>query len=112
MLDSGFETVIQSCNTCAVACTKCAIECLNEDRIIELKRCIQLDLACAAICRACVEQMSMGSEFSASVCNICVDLCNACAEECEKFLEMDHCRECANECRNCAVQCKQVVTTT
>src|SRR3546814_18949909 len=42
----------------------------------------------AAFCRSAAEVMSLGSEFSARLCELCAEVCNACAAECERHAEM------------------------
>lgn len=112
MAHQKFQDCIQACNVCAIACSHCATECLKEEHIHHLTKCIQLDLECASICRSAAELMSLGSEFSKQICGICADICKACAEECEKHAEMgmDHCRECAEACRKCANTCEEMST--
>ncbi len=112
MSHQKFQDCIDACVVCAVTCSHCATECLKEDDLKMLSRCIQLDLECAAICRSAAEVMSLGSDYSAHLCRICADVCNACAEECEKHAEMgmEHCRECAEACRKCADSCEKMAT--
>jgi hypothetical protein len=100
-------------DVCAVSCNHCATECLKEDDVKMLARCIQLDLECAAICRSAAELMSLGSEYSHHLCRICADVCKECGEECEKHAQMGmaHCKECAQACRRCAQACEQMATT-
>lgn len=112
MAHQQFKDCIQACAACAVACSHCATECLKEEQVSHLTRCIQLDFECAAICRSAAEVMSLGSTFSAHLCRVCADVCNACADECEKHAQMGmgHCRECADACRRCAEACEQIAT--
>lgn len=112
MAHQQFEDCIQACAACAIACSDCATECLKEEHVSHLTKCIQLDLECAAICRSAAEVMSLGSTFSARLCRVCADVCNACADECEKHAQMgmEHCRECADACRSCAEACEQIAT--
>lgn len=110
MAHQKFQDCIDACVACALACNHCAIECLKEDDVKMMARCIQLDMECAAICRAAFEIMSLGSDYSAQICRICADACKACAEECEKHasMGMEHCRECAEACRRCAEACEEM----
>jgi hypothetical protein len=107
-----FQDCINACLACAVACSNCATACLNEDNVAHLKKCVQLDLECAAICRAAAEVMSLGSSFSAHLCRVCADACKACAEECEMHAKMgmEHCRVCAEACRQCVAACEEMAT--
>ncbi len=110
MSDQQFYECIDTCSACAVACSHCAVSCLNEEDVGHLTKCIQLDMECAAICRAAAELMSLGSNHSAQLCGICAELCDACASECEKHAQMgmEHCRECAEACRKCAQACREM----
>ncbi|HEY3371826.1 MAG TPA: four-helix bundle copper-binding protein [Prolixibacteraceae bacterium] len=111
MANQKFKESIQACDFCAIACSHCATECLMEQDVKMLYRCIQLDLECAVVCRSASELMSLGSEYSVEMCRVCAEVCNSCAEECEKHAKMgmEHCRECADACRECADACMQMV---
>lgn len=108
MSHEHYQECIDACNDCAVICNHCAMSCLQEQDVKAMTRCIQLDLECAAICRAAVEVMSMNGEFAEQLCQLCADICNRCAEECERHADMEHCRECAETCRRCAEICAQM----
>lgn len=107
MSHEKYQSCIDACNDCATICNHCAIECLNEGEVHHLTKCIQLDLACAAICRASAELMSLGSDYSKKMCTLCAEICEACAVECDKH-EMDHCIDCAEACRECAEICRKM----
>lgn len=109
MSQEKYKACIEACNSCAAACSHCAIECLNEDQVSQLTRCIQLDIECAAICRSASELMSLDSEYSVQLCNMCAKACSACAEECD-IHDMEHCRQCAEACRHCADACRKMAT--
>lgn len=104
-----FQNCIASCSECAVACTHCANEDLNEENIKMLAHCIRLDYDCASACILAMKAMAGNSEFVRQICKICAEVCDACATECEKYPRMEHCRLCAEACRRCAAQCKRVV---
>lgn len=105
-----YQHCIEACNACAVACHHCATECLMEEDVKKLSKCIQLDLECGAFCWSAAGIMSLGSEFSPRLCQLCAEVCDACAAECEKHAEMgmDHCRQCAEACRKCADACREM----
>jgi hypothetical protein len=105
-----YKDCIEACAACAVACDNCVTSCLGEASIEYLKRCIQLDMECAAICRSAAVMMSLGSTYSSEILEICADICRACADECEKHaaMGMEHCRICANACRECAAACEEM----
>lgn len=112
MANHQFQECIDACVSCAQACTYCATACLREEQVAHLRKCIQLDMECAAICRAAVELMTLESDFSEHLCRVCADVCNACAAECEQHaaMGMDHCRVCAEACRLCAATCESMAT--
>jgi len=109
MTNQKIKECIDACLACMVACNHCATECLKEDDVKMMAKCIQSDMECAALCRSAAELMSLGSNYSKELCKICADACNACADECEKHAEMgmEHCKECAEVCRRCAEACEQ-----
>jgi len=110
MISSKFQSCREACLACVATCNQCATACLNEKDVEHLKKCIQLDLECAAICQAAANVLSLNGQFSAELCKLCADICNACAEECEKHAKMgmDHCKECAEVCRRCAQECEKM----
>jgi len=107
MSHEQYKSCIDACNDCAVACAHCAQECLSEQEIAQLARCIKLDLDCAAICRAASAAMARGSEHATQICAVCAEACDACADECMAHA-MEHCRECAAACRRCALECRNM----
>ncbi len=111
MNQQQYQECINACTECANTCDYCASSCLNEATVIDLRRCIRLDLECAAICRAAVEVMSIKGLYSEQLCNICAEICRDCAEECQRHADMgmEHCRECADACRKCAAVCEDMV---
>lgn len=109
MSHQQFQKCIDECYACAVACNHCAASCLQEDNVKMMARCIQLDLECAAICRAVAELMSLGSQYSRHLCKLCAEICRACGDECAKH-DMQHCKECADACYKCAEACEQMAT--
>jgi len=86
---------------CAQACRECAAACLSEPDVHMMARCIQTDLACAAICEATAEAMLQNINQANRLSQVCAEICTACAEECEKH-EHEHCKRCAEACRQCA----------
>lgn len=107
MSHEKYQHLIALVNECAMICEHCAIACLNEEHVQDLKRCIQLDMDCAAVCRTAGELMGRGSEFAERFNERCAEICNACAEECEKHSHMEHCRTCGETCRKCAEACME-----
>ena len=99
-------TAIDALSDCAQACTACADDCLSEQTVAELTKCIRLDLDCADICTATLRVASRQTEYDANVTRslleACVTVCRSCGDECERHAEMhEHCRVCAEACRRC-----------
>lgn len=102
-----YQSCIEACLRCAAASQECASFCLKEEDVATMAKCIQLDMECAAICYACAELMSLGSQHAMEICSICADICEACARECNRH-ENDHCQRCAVECNACAEECRKM----
>lgn len=103
-----FSSCIQACYACAEACNHCAVECLQEQDVKMMARCIALDIDCAQICEAAASAMARASESAKSYCELCAKACDQCAAECERH-SMSHCKECAQACRRCAQECRQMM---
>jgi len=108
MSHEKYQACIDACNECATECSHCAMACLKEEDVKKLIRCINLDLECAAMCRATAEMMSLGSNYSNELCEICATICEACAVECQKHAHMSHCKHCAAVCKRCAAECRMM----
>jgi hypothetical protein len=108
MTHAQYIECIEICNACAVVCDYCVSECLLEDDVGALARCIELDRVCADACRTASSVLAKGSEFSYKFCAVCADVCQVCADECARHVHMDHCRDCAAICRECAQVCREM----
>lgn len=105
---------IKACFACAESCTLCADACLAEEQLDRLRRCIRLNLDCAAICAATGEvvarQTSMDRELTRQQLESCVTACRVCGDECELHASMhDHCRLCMESCRACTQACNALL---
>lgn len=105
---------IEHCFSCAQTCTACADACLAEDMIDKMRRCVRLDLDCAAICAATGTVASRSTESNERVLlqllDVCATVCQACAEECEQHASQhEHCKICAAECRRCEESCRRAM---
>jgi hypothetical protein len=100
----SYKAYIDACLKCAAICNHCAASCLKEDDVEMMRRCIQLDMECAAVCYAAAQLMSLGSEKAQDMCKLCATICATCANECSHH-DNEHCRECAETCRECADLC-------
>ena len=107
MPHENYQGCIEACNACAVACEHCASECLDEDDVKKMVRCIELDRSCADICALAAREMSRGSEFAARICTLCAEICQQCGDECARH-NMEHCKECAKACYHCAEECRKM----
>jgi hypothetical protein len=114
-LDAGVLTAaIDALSDCAQACTACADDCLSEEMVAELTKCIRLDLDCADVCTATLRVASRQTEYDANVTRplleACVAACRSCGDECERHAEMhEHCRVCAEACRRCQQACDELL---
>ena len=99
---------------CAQACTACADDCLSEDDVGDLVKCIRINLDCADQCLATGRILSRQTGYEANVTRAvveaCEQACRSCAEECETHADHhDHCRVCAEACRRCEQACRRVL---
>jgi hypothetical protein len=102
-----FASCIRACYDCALACNHCASECLQEQDVKAMARCIALDIDCAEICALAAATMGRGSEMSKAICTACAEVCEACGAECDRH-QMKHCQDCARACQQCAQECRRM----
>ncbi len=105
---------IEALSDCAQACTACADDCLSEEMVAELTKCIRLNLDCADVCAATLRVVSRQTEYDANVTRplveACVAACRSCGDECERHAQMhEHCRVCAEACRRCEQACNDLL---
>jgi len=105
---------LQAAADCAQVCSICADACLNEPTVLNLTRCITINLNCATICDATATLLSRQSTDTASLLaaqvRACMEACRLCSEECERHATMmEHCRVCAAECRHCEKACRSLL---
>mgnify|MGYP000589590815 CR=1 FL=1 len=96
--------ILKELNACAALCNICYYNCLAEEDVKMMSRCIQLDRDCADICLLTASYFARGSENVEKIVALCADICLQCAEECEKH-HHDHCKKCAIACRTCYDMC-------
>ena len=107
---------IEACFDCAQACTACADDCLSEENVAQLVKCIRTDLDCADICQTTGRVLSRQTEYDANVTRAvvqaCIASCRPCGDECEEHGEhgMAHCRICGEACRRCEQACQELLT--
>jgi hypothetical protein len=106
--NSKYQSCIEVCNDCFGACEFCATECLREEEVKMMSKCIQLCLDYANISVTASQFMSRDSEYAKQICNVCADICDTCGVECEKHQTMEHCKQCAQICRKCASECRKM----
>jgi hypothetical protein len=101
---------IDECFHCSMTCNICADECLGEQNVMELQRCIRLNLTCADICLTTGKALSRISDRDWPLYRLqlesCITACRMCAEECGRHSRHhEHCRLCAESCRRCEEAC-------
>jgi hypothetical protein len=115
-LDAGvLATTIEALNDCAQACSACADDCLSEEHVQNLIKCIRLNLDCADVCSTTMRVVSRQTEYDANVTRplleACAAACRACGDECESHAQMhEHCKVCAEACRRCEQACQEMLS--
>jgi hypothetical protein len=100
------EDCIAVCLGCASFCNHTALWCIDvESHRVEMKKCIELTLECAALCAATAQLISMGSERAKELCRLCAEACDNCASQCNKF-NSEELNACTDLCRKCAAVCR------
>jgi uncharacterized protein DUF326 len=107
-------STIDALSDCAQACTACADDCLSEQQVAELAKCIRLNLDCADICTTTLRVASRQTDYDANLTRpqlqACVAACTSCGDECQRHAQMhEHCRVCAEACRRCEQACSQLL---
>jgi Domain of Unknown Function (DUF326) len=114
-VDAGvLAATIDALGDCAQACTACADDCLSEQDVQELVKCIRLNLDCADVCVATARVASRQTEYDANVTRplleACASACKSCGDECERHARRhEHCRICAEACRRCERACRDLL---
>jgi hypothetical protein len=114
-VDAGvLAATIDALSDCAQACGACADDCLSEQDVAELVKCIRLCLDCADVCTATLRVASRQTGYDANVTRpllgACVAACRSCGDECQRHAGMhEHCRVCAEACRRCERACDQLL---
>jgi hypothetical protein len=98
------DELVEVLLACAAECNRCMAECLNEEDVSMMARCIELNVDCADICTTTAGFVARNSESTDTLLEICAEVCRACGEECSKH-ESEHCRDCADLCMECADAC-------
>lgn len=111
---SGLGEILDALLDCSQTCILCADACLAEDMVADLRRCIRLNLDCAALCEAIAAILGRQTEGDPGVVRAaieaCIAACEACGAECERHAGMhEHCRVCAEACRRCAEACRRAL---
>ncbi len=102
------EDCIAVCLGTASFCNHTALWCTDvETHRVEMKKCIELTLECAALCAATAQLISMGSERAKDLCRLCAEVCEACEAQCSKF-NSETLIACAELCRKCSTICRAV----
>jgi uncharacterized protein DUF326 len=107
---------IDALSDCAQACTACTDDCLSEQMVTELVKCIRLNLDCADVCTATLRVLSRQTEYDANLTRplleACVAACKSCGDECERHAQRhEHCRVCAEACRRCERACNDLLAS-
>lgn len=98
------HALINTLLECGTTCEVCAADCLDEQQIEMLAKCIELDRDCADICYLTAKLLIRDNQIAHKMLEICVEICDKCADECSKH-EHEHCKKCAEICRKCRQAC-------
>lgn len=106
---------IEECYKCFQTCTSCADACLSEEQVVELRKCIRLNLDCADICAVTGAVLSRQTEYDAPTSKqqlqACREVCLTCGQECGRHSEKhEHCRICEEACRRCQQACDELLS--
>jgi uncharacterized protein DUF326 len=105
---------IEACYECAQACNACADDCLSEEDVADLVKCIRLNEDCADVClvagRVANRQTEYDANVTRAVLEACAQTCGSCGDECERHASHhEHCRICAEACRRCEQACRELL---
>lgn len=103
------EELLLGLKNCETACLSCATECLQEEEVSMLAKCIETDLSCADFCAFTARALVRKDSRATDVVKLCMEICGECARECEKH-DHDHCKRCAQACRVCEKLCKEYLS--
>ena len=103
------EDCIAVCLGCASFCNHTALWCIDvETHRVEIKKCIELSLECAALCATTAQLIGMGSDRAKELCRLCAESCSECAALCSRFRD-GQLTACAELCRKCAAACRTLL---
>ena len=111
---AALQECIRACFACAETCTACADACLAEASVVDLTRCIRLNLDCADICattgRVLLRRSAPVEEIVRAQLQACAAVSKRCASKCETHeARLEHCRLCAHSCRRCEEACHALI---
>lgn len=90
---------------CITACDACATECLKEDNVSMMEKCIRIDRDCADICALLSRYIARESSYTEAILKTCIQMCRDCEAECKKH-DHWHCKKCAEICHECHLACE------
>jgi hypothetical protein len=99
-------TMIRELVNCALACESCASDCLDENDVTKMARCIALTRDCSDICLQGSKLIMRNSEIVEQFLKICEEICSLCIDECGKH-NSEHCKICVEACESCANSCHE-----
>lgn len=100
------DSCIAACNECSKVCLQHIEHCLTLGGEHAESTHIAMLMTCASVCKVSAELMSFGSEWHATMCDLCAQVCEECADACEELGDMD---DCVAACQECAEECRSMV---
>ncbi|MEQ9440232.1 MAG: four-helix bundle copper-binding protein [Cyclobacteriaceae bacterium] len=110
MMKTTQQDFLRRLHDCISACQHCSEQCLHEENIGMMVKCIQLDRDCADICTLTANLVARNSSFAQHMARQCAEICQQCASECGRH-EHEHCQECAQACQLCQEACVSYANT-
>jgi hypothetical protein len=78
---------IDACYHCAQACTACADDCLSEQQVAEVVKCIRLNQDCADVCATAGRVINRQTKYDANVTRSILEACGSCEQACDALLK-------------------------
>ena len=100
------ENLISKTAACFHACNDCFMECLEEEHVKIMRRCIRLCKECAQVCGMTLDLLSDDSYFIKHTLNLCMLVCRECGDECRWHPE-ESCQKAARACDACRQACER-----
>ena len=100
-----FETCIQACHECIVACELCISHMMGKESTND---CPNACRQCVALCNLSIQALAGDWLHAEGVCKLTSKVCTWCACNCREHDNV-FCKSCADACEACAAACREVL---